>query len=89
MIHLTRLNNHPLVVNSDMIKFIENAPDTMLTLITGEKIVICESSELVISKIIEFRQRILAGVNLQAVVTGGSTGPVMEPPELPSSEYDE
>ena len=29
MIQLTRLNNHPLVVNSDLIKFVEQAPDTV------------------------------------------------------------
>ena len=38
MILLTRLNNRPLVVNSDMIKFIENTPDTVLTLVTGKKL---------------------------------------------------
>ncbi len=37
MIKLTRLNNQPLVVNSDLIKCVENAPDTVLTLVTGEK----------------------------------------------------
>jgi flagellar protein FlbD len=42
MIRLTRLNNRPLVVNSELIKFIENAPDTVITLVTGEKIVVLE-----------------------------------------------
>ena len=37
MIQLTRLNNHPLIVNSDLIKLVETAPDTVLTLVTGEK----------------------------------------------------
>jgi hypothetical protein len=37
MIQLTRLNNHPLIVNSDLIKFVERAPDTVLTLVSGEK----------------------------------------------------
>ncbi|HEY2461181.1 MAG TPA: flagellar FlbD family protein [Candidatus Acidoferrum sp.] len=60
MIHLTRLNNHPLVVNSDLIKFVENAPDTVLTLVTGEKIVVLESSEQVLQRIVEFRRTILS-----------------------------
>jgi len=37
MIKLTRLNNHLLVVNCDLIKLMENAPDTVLTLVTGTK----------------------------------------------------
>ena len=43
MIQLTRLNNHPFLLNSDLIKWIENAPDTVLTLVTGEKVVVSES----------------------------------------------
>ena len=60
MIILTRLNNRPLVVNSDMIKFIENTPDTVLTLVSGEKIVVLESVAEVMEAIMNFRTRILA-----------------------------
>jgi flagellar protein FlbD len=58
MIRLTRLNNRPLVVNSDLIKFIENAPDTVITLVSGEKIVVLESAQEVISRIVDFRRRL-------------------------------
>jgi flagellar protein FlbD len=58
MIRLTRLNNRPLVVNSELIKFIENAPDTVITLVTGEKIVVLETAEQVITQIIEYRRRL-------------------------------
>jgi flagellar protein FlbD len=61
MIQLTRLNTQPLVVNSDLIKFVERAPDTVLTLLNGEKILVSESVEIVVQKIIEFRKSILAG----------------------------
>jgi uncharacterized protein YlzI (FlbEa/FlbD family) len=54
MIHLTRLNNQPLVVNADLIKFIENAPDTVITLLTGEKLVVRESTEEVLARIQQF-----------------------------------
>jgi flagellar protein FlbD len=62
MIQLTRLNNQPLAVNSDLIKFIEHAPDTVLTLVTGEKVVVRETSEEVLQKITSFRRSILAGL---------------------------
>jgi flagellar protein FlbD len=61
MIQLTRLNNHILVVNCDLIKFIENTPDTVLTLVSGEKVVVLEAPDVVIGKIVEFRRKVLAG----------------------------
>jgi uncharacterized protein YlzI (FlbEa/FlbD family) len=61
MIQLTRLNNQPLMVNSELIKFVEKAPDTVLTLITGEKVIVLESCDVVLQKIIAFRQSILSG----------------------------
>ena len=62
MIRLTRLNSNALTINSDLIKFIENAPDTVLTLITGEKIVVRESTDDVLRRIIAFRRAVLAGL---------------------------
>jgi flagellar protein FlbD len=65
MIQLTRLNNQPLLVNSDLIKFIERAPDTVLTLVSGEKVVVLESCEQVLEKVIGFRRTILSGVHVR------------------------
>jgi uncharacterized protein YlzI (FlbEa/FlbD family) len=59
MIHLTRLNKQPLTLNSDLIKFIEYAPDTVITLVNGEKIVVLETGEAILDKIVEFRRRII------------------------------
>jgi flagellar protein FlbD len=59
MIQLTRLNNQPLMVNSDLIKFVEKAPDTVLTLVNGEKLVVLESAEAILEKIVVFRRSIV------------------------------
>jgi uncharacterized protein YlzI (FlbEa/FlbD family) len=59
MIHLTRLNGNPLVVNSELIKYAESSPDTMLTLLNGEKIVVLESCEEVVNRTIAYRARVL------------------------------
>jgi flagellar protein FlbD len=64
MIQLTRLNNHPLAVNSDLIKFVEQAPDTVITLLSGEKIVVRESAQDVLERVIQFRRAVLQGINL-------------------------
>jgi flagellar protein FlbD len=62
MIQLTRLNNHPLVVNSDLIKFVEQAPDTVITLVSGEKIVVRESAQNVLERVVQFRRSVLQGI---------------------------
>jgi len=64
MIQLTRLNNHPLTVNSDLIKFVEQSPDTVITLLTGEKIIVLENADEVLARVIQFRRSVLQGVML-------------------------
>jgi uncharacterized protein YlzI (FlbEa/FlbD family) len=64
MIHLTRLNNKPLMVNSDLIKFVEQSPDTLVTLLTGEKIVVLEKPSDVLTRIVEFRRSVLQALSL-------------------------
>ena len=62
MIQLTRLNGIPIVLNSDLIKTAEVSPDTMLTLINGEKIIVRESCEDVSECVVAYRARLLAAV---------------------------
>jgi len=62
MIELTRLNGRPMVVNSDLIKTAEASPDTMLTLINGEKLIVREEIAEVVEKILMYRARLLAVV---------------------------
>ncbi len=56
MIAVTRLNNTPLVINPDLIVSIEETPDTMISLSTGEKITVQEKVKEVIRRVIEFRR---------------------------------
>jgi flagellar protein FlbD len=70
MIVLTKLHHQPFAVNSDLIKFVEQAPDTVLTLVTGEKLVVLESTEEVIRKVTEFRR----SISIQLVRSGESSG---------------
>jgi flagellar protein FlbD len=59
MIELTRLNGSPLAVNCDLIKYAESAPDTVLTLITGEKLIVLEPCTEVSLRTLEYRASIL------------------------------
>lgn len=62
MIELTRLNGSPLMVNSDLIKTAEASPDTMLTLITGEKLIVRETCPEVMERIVTYRAHLLSDV---------------------------
>ena len=62
MIELTRLNGHPMMLNSDLIKSAEASPDTMLTLINGEKLIVRESLDEIAVRVLEYRARLLAVV---------------------------
>lgn len=67
MIQLTRINRTSLAVNGDLIKFVESAPDTVITLVTGEKVVVTESVEQIIDLIVQFRRMILTGMECPAL----------------------
>jgi flagellar protein FlbD len=60
MIELTRLNGNRMFVNCDLLKYAEASPDTVLTLITGEKVVVRETCEQVISLALGYRVRVLS-----------------------------
>jgi flagellar protein FlbD len=82
MIELTRLNGNPIVLNSDLIKTAEASPDTMLTLINGEKMIVRESCAEVMERVLEYRARLLSSVarrlraagDVQAVASLASLG---------------
>jgi flagellar protein FlbD len=78
MIYVTRLNHKPLVLNSDLIEQIEMTPDTVISLTTGEKIMVLESSEELVEKVVNFRRSIAAG----------PAGPVSSVSRVASGEPD-
>ena len=62
MIQVTRLNHLPLILNSDLIEHIEATPDTVVSLTTGQKIMVLESGEEIVERVIAFRRTILAPI---------------------------
>jgi flagellar protein FlbD len=62
VIRLTRLNSQQITVNSDLIKLVESNPDTVLTLVSGDKVLVHETAEEVVARVIEFKRAVLAGL---------------------------
>jgi flagellar protein FlbD len=56
MIQLTRFNGKKLVINADLIQMVEHTPDTMIVLSNGEKILVKDSVEVVVRKVIEYKR---------------------------------
>jgi flagellar protein FlbD len=65
MIELTRLNGSPMVLNSDLIKTAESSPDTMLTLINGEKLIVREGIGEVTERVLAYRAHLLAAIAMR------------------------
>ena len=58
MIRLTRLNGRPFVLNAEHIKTVEQTPDTMITLLSGDQLVVRETMEEVVRRAIEFSRSV-------------------------------
>lgn len=58
MIAVTRLNNQALVINAELIKYVESTPDTLISLTSGDKIMVRESVDEVVGRAIEYGRRI-------------------------------
>lgn len=56
MIVLTKLNDVEIVINSDYIEIMQEAPDTTITLTTGRKIIVKEAVDDIIDKIITYKK---------------------------------
>src|SRR5688572_20461933 len=59
MIWLTRLNHAPFVLNAEQITHLEVTPDTVIFLTDGQKIVVSETAQDVIDRIVDYRRTIL------------------------------
>ena len=68
MIRVTKLNDNKLIINSDLIESIEAKPDTILSLRDGKKILIKESVDEVISRVVQFRRLANWGVQRPEVM---------------------
>lgn len=62
MIQVTKLNGTLMVLNSDLIKTAEASPDTMLTLLNGEKLIVREPIDAIVEAILAYRTRLLTAV---------------------------
>ena len=58
MIQLTRLNGQPIMVNADLIESVETTPDTVITLVSGNKLIVRDSMDDIAERIVQFKRKI-------------------------------
>ena len=56
MIKVTRLDGEPFLLNAEMIRFVESRPDTFITLVGGERVVVRESMEEVLRRCLDYQR---------------------------------
>jgi flagellar protein FlbD len=63
MIYVTRLNHTSVVLNSDLIEYVEATPDTVISLTTGQKLMVRETAEEVVARVVQYRRSIVAPID--------------------------
>lgn len=56
MIKLTRLDGEPFVLNADLIRYIEERPDTFITLTSGDRLIVKEPMDEVLDLSVRYQQ---------------------------------
>ena len=86
MIKVTRFNGKEYVINAELIEFIEETPDTVISLTTGRKVIVKEKIDELLAKIVEYRQKVHS-IPSHKLATGTNEGGKVEPGEL--GNFDE
>lgn len=62
MIYLTRLNGEKIILNIDMIEFMQETPDTVISLTTGKKIVVRESTQFIRDEVMKCQKKVFSNL---------------------------
>ena len=58
MIQVTRLNGKGFVVNAELVRFVESTPDTVITMMQDEKILVLEPVEEVVRRVVAYQREV-------------------------------
>jgi len=84
MIKLTRLGGEPFLLNADLIRYVEARPDTFITLLDGERVIVTESMDEVLRRTVVYQQiKRLIPLPQHARLPASPENPS---PEIPSHE---
>jgi flagellar protein FlbD len=58
MITVTRFDQSQFIVNADLIEFVEALPDTHISLVTGRKILVRETPQEILDRVLDYRRAV-------------------------------
>lgn len=58
MIRLTGINNKEFVLNAEQIEKLEEVPESVITMMNGNKYIVIESLDEIVEKVIEYKRKI-------------------------------
>ena len=65
MIILTKLNGECVTVNNRQIEYIEQIPESRITMMNGRYHIVRESPQEIIEKVTQFNQEIVSGIKVE------------------------
>jgi len=65
MIQLTKINGHQIVLNADLIEYIEETPDTVITLSNNDKVIVKDRMTDIIEKVVRYRRSLTALIDAE------------------------
>ncbi len=74
MIPVTRFDGTTLVVNLDLVQWVERTPDTVIVLATGERLLVREPPEEIVRLALDFKRATAAGPLVRDVAAAGTEG---------------
>ena len=75
MIVLHKLNGQEIVVNAELIETLEPGPQTVVHLATGNKVLVVENADDIVSKVVEYRKAVNASGKVVNPIAGYERGP--------------
>lgn len=69
MISLTRLDNTTLLVNLEVVKYVESTPDTLITFINGDTLIVREPLEEFQRRVLDYRVSTLKKLRLDPLAS--------------------
>jgi len=61
MIEVTRLDNSKILINTELIQFLQSTPDTVITFISKDKMMVKEPVKEISRKIFEYQRSVNSG----------------------------
>ncbi len=65
MIVCKKINGQNIYINAELIEFIESTPDTIITTTTGKKIIVLDTVEEIIERIVKYKKKIFEGATIK------------------------